>query len=105
MRLLVAAVATLGLASTAWAVDSDIKTLKVERGLSPDGQKCIECHAEKQPGIVADWKQSRHGHVNVSCIDCHQVDAGSPIASQSCPGVKGTEIYMSVMVTPKTCAR
>lgn len=105
MRLLVAAVATLGLASTALAVESDIRTLKVERGLSPDGKKCIECHAEKQPGIVADWKQSRHGHVNVSCIDCHQVDAGSPIASQSCPGVKGTDIYMSVMVTPKTCAR
>lgn len=54
-------------------MDSDVRTLKVERGLTPEGKKCIECHAEKQPGIVADWKNSRHGHVNVSCIDCHGV--------------------------------
>ncbi|PID41367.1 MAG: beta-ketoacyl-ACP synthase, partial [Proteobacteria bacterium] len=105
MRLLLTATLTLGLATTAFAVESSIKTLKVERGLSPAGQRCIECHAEKQPGIVADWKESRHGHVGVSCIDCHGVDQGSPIASQSCPGVKGTDIYMSVMVTPNTCAR
>lgn len=105
MRLFFATALALGLATSAYAVDSNIKTLKVERGLSPEGQKCIECHAEKQPGIVADWKMSRHGHVGVSCIDCHQVDPGSPMASQTCPGVKGTDIYMSVAVTPKTCAR
>jgi len=105
MRLLITAVLTLGLASTAFAVDSNIKTLKVERGLSPEGQKCVECHAEKSPGIVADWKMSRHGHVAVSCIDCHKVEAESPMAAQNCPGVKGTDIYISVMVTPKTCAR
>ncbi|MBN1967835.1 MAG: cytochrome c3 family protein [Candidatus Delongbacteria bacterium] len=88
-----------------FAFDSDLKSLKVDRGLSKEGKKCIECHADKQPGIVSDWKSSRHGHVGVSCIDCHRVDKGSKIASQSCPGIKGSDIYMSVMVTPKTCAR
>ncbi len=105
MRLLITGFLTLGLVSSAFAVESNIKTLKVERGLSPEGQKCVECHAEKQPGIVADWKQSRHGHVGVSCIDCHSVDPGSPLASQSCPGVKGTDTYITVAVTPKICAR
>ncbi len=105
MRFIWTAGLSLGLSCTAFAVDSTVKTLKVERGLSPMGQQCIECHAEKQPGIVADWKDSRHGHVNVSCIDCHQVDSGSPMASQSCPGVKGTDVYISVLVSPKTCGR
>ena len=105
IRLLLVAAFTLGSISSAIAMESDVRTLKVERGLTAEGKKCIECHAEKQPGIVADWKNSRHGHVNVSCIDCHQVDKGSPMASQSCPGVKGTEIYMSVVVTPKACGR
>ncbi len=105
MRLFFAGLLVLGLSSPALAIDSNMKTLKVERGLTPTGQQCIECHAEKQPGIVADWKMSRHAHVGVSCIDCHQVDQGSPMASQTCPGVQGTDVYMSVMVSPKTCAR
>lgn len=105
MRLLFAAALTVGLATSAFAVDSSVKTLKVERGLSEMGQKCIECHAEKHPGIVADWKDSRHGHVAVTCIDCHSVDAGSPMISQNCPGVQGTDTYVSAMVSPTTCAR
>ncbi len=109
MRLLMRCIWTAGLffslSCTAFAVDSTVKTLKVERGLSEMGQKCIECHAKKQPGIVADWKQSRHGHVNVTCIDCHQVDSSSPMATQACPGVKGTELYISILVSPKTCGR
>ncbi len=105
-RLLLLMVAlTVGSISSAFALDSTIKTLKVERGLTPEAKKCIECHAQKQPGIVADWTNSRHGHVNVSCIDCHGVEKGYEMASQNCPGVKGTETYISVVVTPKTCGR
>lgn len=105
-RLLLLVVAlTVGSISSAFALDSAIRTLKVERGLTPEGQKCIECHAQKQPGIVSDWANSRHGHVNVSCIDCHGVEKGYPMASQNCAGVRGTETYISVVVTPKTCGR
>ena len=105
MRLFLALLLTVGFATSAHAIDSNLKTLKVERGLSAVGKQCIECHAKKQPGIVADWKESRHGHVGVSCIDCHGVDKDSPLASQNCPGVKGTKTYISVLVTPKTCGR
>ncbi|MFV0437787.1 MAG: multiheme c-type cytochrome [Desulfopila sp.] len=105
MHFFIAAVLSLVLVSPALAVDSTIKTLKVERGLSLQAQKCVECHAEKSPGIVADWTMSRHGHVGISCIDCHSVDAGSPMAAQNCPGVKGTDTYVTVLVTPKTCGR
>jgi hypothetical protein len=61
---------------------SSIKTIAVTRGLTESGRNCITCHRDLNPGIVNDWKQSRHGHVGVSCIDCHAVPADSPMAIQ-----------------------
>lgn len=80
-----------------------VKTMKVDRNLTPTAAKCIECHAEKTPGIVADWKSSRHAHVSVSCLDCHGVKADHPMASKEPHGKIGQHI--SVLVSPKTCAR
>ncbi len=81
-----------------------VRELKVQRGLTPEAAKCIECHTKETPGIVEGWRTGRMGHVAVSCYDCHVVEKGSPMASQ-CPGVEGTEVYTSPMVSPKTCAR
>ncbi len=78
--------------------------LVIKRGYSPDALKCIECHAKKTPGIVEAWKEGRMAHVGVSCYDCHVVDKSSPMASQ-CKGMKGTNIYTTPLVSPKTCAR
>jgi hypothetical protein len=96
---------TLGFLTPAFAANTNMKTLKVGYGVSAQGQKCIDCHAKLQPGIVAGWSQSRHAHVGISCIDCHQVSKDSPLAAQNCPGVKGTDVYVTLLVTPKVCAR
>ncbi len=84
---------------------SSIKTLKVDRDMSKLAKSCVECHAKTTPNHVNEWKQSRHGHVGVSCIDCHGVKKDNPMAAQNCKGVKGTDNYVSVLVSPKTCAR
>ncbi len=105
MRRLLSLLFVAGLVSSVSAGESSVKTLKVDHGISPEGQKCVECHALKSPGIVADWKQSRHAHAGVSCIDCHSVDKGSPMAAQNCPGVQGTDVYVTMLVSPKTCGR
>jgi len=84
---------------------SDVKQIEVQRAVSEEARGCIQCHAEKTPGIVHDWKESRHAHVGVSCYDCHVRPADSPLASQSCPGVKGTDTYTTVLVSPKVCSR
>ncbi len=76
----------------------------IKRGYSPEALKCIECHSKETPGIVAGWKEGRMAHAGVSCYDCHVVDKSSPMASQ-CKGLKGTNIFTSPMVSPKTCAR
>jgi len=83
---------------------SKTKELIIKRGYSKEALQCIECHSKKTPGIVENWKSSRMAHAGVSCYDCHTVKKSSPMASQ-CEGVKGTNIYTSPMVSPKTCAR
>ena len=32
---------------------------------------CVECHAKSSPGVVADWRASKHFGENVGCIKCH----------------------------------
>ena len=36
-----------------------------------EGDKCWSCHATGTPGIVAQWKASKHFDEGVTCIDCH----------------------------------
>lgn len=38
---------------------------KAELAISPATEECIECHSVYHPGIVADWKQSRHAKTTV----------------------------------------
>jgi len=80
------------------------KELVIKRGFSKEALGCIECHAKKNAGIMEGWKSSRMSHAGISCYDCHVVDKISPMASQ-CEGVRGTDIFISPMVSSKTCSR
>jgi hydroxylamine dehydrogenase len=55
---------------------------------------CVECHATSTPGIVSDWRLSRHAAVSVACADCHGTEHKGPAdaARARLPG-------------PDTCAR
>ena len=81
-----------------------VKTLKIERGLSEEGRACITCHQQVTPGQVADWKDSRHAHAGISCIDCHQVAEGEPHATRHA-NVEDTPVFVSSLVSPKVCGR
>jgi len=35
------------------------------------GARCLACHEALQPGIVSDWRLSRHAAVDVGCDACH----------------------------------
>ncbi len=80
------------------------RKLVIKVGLTPEAAKCIECHAKEMPGTVEAWKISSMSHAGVSCYDCHAVEKSSPMAGQ-CQGLKGTDIYVSPMVSSKTCSR
>ncbi len=96
---------TFGILSMALYASSNTKILKVDRGLSVEGAQCVACHSKETPGHVNDWKESRHGHVGVSCIDCHSVDEESPMAAQNCPGVQGTGTFVTPLVSSAKCSQ
>ena len=47
----------------------DLKEYRIERSISEEAQKCIDCHSKLELGIVADWSNSRHAHANITCLD------------------------------------
>lgn len=86
--------------------DMSVETfsLAVSRGMTEIGRLCVDCHRLEQPGIINDWKDSRHAHAGVSCIDCHQVGVDDPTATQH-EDLIGTDVYISILVPPSTCGK
>jgi hypothetical protein len=82
----------------------EVFSLQMSRGMSEEGKACVDCHRLEQPGIINDWKDSRHAHAGVSCIDCHRVDESSPTATQH-EDLIGTDVYISILVPPSNCSR
>ena len=111
-RLLILGLAILCLHASPWASAQDstaldvarVKTLKIERNLTEEGRACITCHQQTTPGQVEDWKDSRHAHAGITCIDCHQVAEGSPSAMRHA-NVEDTPVFVSPLVSPKVCGR
>lgn len=33
--------------------------------------QCVECHEQETPGIVGDWRLSKHSQQEVDCVACH----------------------------------
>ena len=75
--------------ATAPAAGSDV---------SVESRKCVACHETKTPGIVAQWRASRHAATGVSCWECHNAEAKAPGAFSH----EGATIVTAV--TPKACA-
>jgi hypothetical protein len=80
------------------------KEIVIKRGMTEEAASCIECHAKKMSGIIESWKKSKMAHAGITCFDCHMVEKTSPMAGQ-CEGLRGTDVYISPMVSSKTCER
>jgi len=42
-----------------------------DTGAMAEEDKCIACHKNVTPGIVADWRTSMHAGEDIACSDCH----------------------------------
>jgi hypothetical protein len=60
---------------------------------------CINCHADKSPAVVAQWKDSRHAALGIGCMDCHEAKKEDPDAWEH------EESLVAVIPTPKDCDR
>jgi len=68
-------------------------------GTMANTDKCVACHKAKMPGLVNQWAGSAHADNEVSCLDCHQAEAGEPDAFKHYGSVIAT------IVTPRDCGR
>ena len=59
---------------------------------TPGASACVDCHARLTPGIVNDWKLSKHRLNDVDCSVCHGSDHTS-----------AADAAKAKMPTPETC--
>ena len=91
------------------------KEFRIERSISDAGIACLQCHRREQPGLFADWANSRHANANITCIDCHRAEAHDPDVSlahfkyyensQDPYAVRKNRVPVTAVVTPKDCSR
>lgn len=67
------------------------------------GKECASCHADESPGIVTEWKKSRHKDKNVDCYDCHKAKEGDKAAWKH-KKYAGKPIFITTIPTPKNCS-
>ncbi len=80
-----------------------LKEYRIDRKVSEEAKACITCHAKESKGIVADWAESRHGHANITCLDCHVASVADNDVSQA--HMKHTKVPVSAVVSPKDCSK
>lgn len=61
--------------------------------------RCVDCHAQGNPGIVEQWEHSTHAHKGVGCVECHTANEGEADAFLH----EGQLI--ATVVTPRDCGR
>lgn len=62
-------------------------------------EDCVDCHRKHSPALVMEWNSSKHSKMGVDCLGCHG-------AHQNTTGAwMHHGKYVSVIVTPKTCAQ
>ena len=72
--------------------------VKPEAMLSKESRACVTCHEKKTPGLVAQWRGSRHAAQGIGCWECHNADAKEPGAFAH----EGSTVL--TVVTPGACA-
>lgn len=66
--------------------------------ISAETVKCLSCHESITPGIVEQWKKSRHAEEGISCYVCHGAKDDDPSGFQHY-GVRVTSV-----VSPLYCS-
>jgi len=71
--------------------------------LSSESQRCVNCHRERSPGIVAQWQGSRHAREGVGCFECHSASEKEPGAFHH-EGFHHEGQIIATVLTPNACS-
>ena len=61
----------LALAPAGWSMD-DVNNAEAAKQAA--NIKCLECHQQVTPNVVADWKISEHSREGITCAHCHGLE-------------------------------
>lgn len=67
--------------------------------VTSENRVCMDCHNSTTPGLVLQWKESKHSHSGVGCYNCHKADKSDPDAMEHY-----NETIISPIVSPKDCS-
>lgn len=105
-RIIIAVLSAVFLLSLIYVQRIEVARRQAEAGLRahpiavPDSsRRCVSCHSESNPGIVAHWRTSSHARTGVGCTDCHRAHADDADAFSH----HGQTI--ATVVTPRDCGR
>jgi len=62
-------------------------------------QKCVDCHVQSNPGIIAHWRGSTHAEKGVGCAECHQAK------KEEADAFVHYGQTIATIVTPRDCSR
>ncbi|MEE9602293.1 MAG: multiheme c-type cytochrome, partial [Thermoguttaceae bacterium] len=104
-RIVIALLGTAFLASLLFVQWMEVIRKQEEAGLipkhivSPEGsERCVDCHAKETPGIVEQWKGSRHAEKGIGCFECHEAKKGDV------DGFNHEGAFIATLVTPRDCS-
>jgi formate-dependent nitrite reductase cytochrome c552 subunit len=71
----------------------------VPASMSEESAACVECHESDMPGLVKEWRYSRHYAADVGCYECHAAEPGDADAFEH------SGYNIAIIVSPKDCAK
>ncbi len=105
-KLIIGALGFLFLASLVLVQWMEVTRREHEAGLSTapiavpaSSERCVKCHSEQTPGIIAHWEGSTHAEKGVGCVECHEA------AKTDADGFDHEGWRIATIVTPRDCAR
>ncbi|MFH1686582.1 MAG: multiheme c-type cytochrome [bacterium] len=96
-RIIMLGAVVLLMISAVWAAGETYRS--VPTTLSEESASCVECHEADMPGLVKEWRHSRHFAADIGCYECHQALPGEA------DGVEHNGYNISTVVSPKDCSK
>ena len=56
------------------SVIAETEYRSVPASFSSESASCVECHESSMPGMVKEWRYSRHYGADVGCYECHAAE-------------------------------
>jgi len=94
----IATAALVAVEAAEGAVAPGVATVERKIVVNPESAACVQCHDQRSPVIVAQWRDSAHALEGVGCLECHGANEGDPDAFTH----QGKRI--ATVVTPADCA-